>query len=349
MQNIARLSDKMGIMMDKGRLGLMFRQLALILFLWGCSGGGESVKESKPTRMVNVPVFNADSAYAFVKKQVDFGPRVPNSSAHRKAGDFFIEKLKGYGAAVTVQEFTAPSYDGQQLQLRNIIASFGEEKQKRVLLAAHWDTRPFADKDSDNPTGPMDGANDGASGVGVLLEIARHLKGDTTIRVGVDMILFDGEDWGEPESDQGQRKPPGDWDSWWCMGSQYWSRNKHKPNYSAHYGVLLDMVGARRSQFFREGASLQYAPNIVSKVWDMGARLGYSDYFVKQNAHAITDDHIYVNEWAKIPMINIVHYQQGIGYFGDYHHTQKDNMDLISKETLEAVGVTLLNVIYYEE
>ncbi len=338
----------MEIRMDKCRLGLLFWQLLLIIFLSGC-GGGKPEEKAKPARIINVPRFNADSAYSFVKKQVDFGPRVPNSKAHKEAGEFLINKLKGYGATVTTQEFMAPSYQGHQLQLRNIIASFGEEKQKRVLLAAHWDTRPFADKDPDNPTGPMDGANDGASGVGVLLEIARQLDGDTSIRVGIDIILFDGEDWGEPESVQGQQEPPGDWDSWWCMGSQYWSKNKHKPNYSAYYGILLDMVGAKKSQFFREGASLQYAPNIVSKVWDTGARLGYSDYFVKQNAHAITDDHIYVNEWAKIPMIDIVHYQAGIGYFGDYHHTQKDNMDLISKETLEAVGATLFHVIYYEE
>lgn len=337
-------------MMNKKRLSLLLGQLMLLFFLISCGGGeSKSEEEAKPTRIVKVPRFNADSAYSFVKKQVDFGPRVPNSKAHRDAGEFLISKLKGYGASVTTQEFRAPSYQGQQLQLRNIIASFGIEKQKRVLLAAHWDTRPFADKDPTNPIGPMDGANDGASGVGVLLEVARLMKADTSIQIGIDIILFDGEDWGEPESIQGQQKPPGDWDSWWCMGSQYWSRNKHKPNYLAYYGILLDMVGAKGSQFFREGASLQYAPNIVAKVWDAGARLGYSDYFVKQNAHAITDDHIYVNEWAKIPMIDIVHYQQGIGYFGDYHHTQKDNMNLISKETLEAVGTTLLHVIYYEE
>lgn len=321
----------------------------LFIFLVSCSGGGKPEVERKPTRTVNVPRFNSDSAYAFVKEQVDFGPRVPNTKAHKETGDYLIHKLRSYDAVVTTQEFTAPSYQGQQLQLRNIIASYGVDKQKRILLAAHWDTRPFADKDSSNPTGRMDGANDGASGVGVLLEIARLLKGDTALSLGIDIIFFDGEDWGEPESDQGQRQPPPEWKSWWCMGSQYWSRNKHQPNYAAYYGILLDMVGAKRSQFFREGASQQYAPRIVSKIWDTGARLGYSDYFVKQDAHAITDDHIFVNEWAKIPMVDIVHYQQGIGYFGDYHHSQKDNMDLIGKETLEAVGTTLMHVIYYEE
>ncbi|MEQ8423419.1 MAG: M28 family peptidase [Cyclobacteriaceae bacterium] len=306
-------------------------------------------KQEEAPRVVNVPRFQSDSAYFFVKKQVEFGPRVPNSEAHKKTGDYLVRKFEENGAKVIEQEFTAPSYEGKQLNLRNIIASYGLEKQKRILLAAHWDTRPFADKDPDNPTGPMDGANDGASGVGVLLEIARLLKNDTSLSVGVDIILFDGEDWGEPENVQGQRPPPQNWDSWWCLGSQYWSKNKHKQNYSAFYGILLDMVGAKHAQFFREGASLEYAPRIVSKIWDTATRLGYTDYFIKQNASAITDDHIYVNEWAKIPMVDIVHYQQGIGYFGDYHHSQKDNMDLISKESLEAVGNTLLNVIYYEE
>lgn len=319
-----------------------------MLLLQGCSDQ-KPAETSKPERIIKVPPFNSDSAYHFIDKQVQFGPRVPNTQSHKEAGDYLTEKLKGYGAKVKVQDFIAPSFEGKQLQLRNIIASFHPEKQKRILLAAHWDTRPVADKDENNPTGTMDGANDGASGVGVLLEIARILNQDSTINVGIDLILFDGEDWGVPEDTQTEKKPPQNWESWWCLGSQYWSRNKHVANYSAYYGILLDMVGAKNSQFFREGASRHYAPRIVSKIWNTASRLGYSDYFVKQDAHAITDDHIFVNELAKIPMVDIVHYQQGVGYFGDYHHSQKDNMELIDKATLKAVGTTLLNVIYYEE
>ena len=161
--------------------------------------------------------------------------------------------------------------------------------------------------------------------------------------------LFDGEDWGEEEGYQGIISTPGELDSWWCLGSQYWSKNKHRKNYSASYGILLDMVGARRSQFYREGASMEFATKIVDKVWTVASRIGYSDYFVKQNVPAITDDHVFVNQFARIPMIDIVHYQAGIGFFGDYHHTQKDNMSVIDKETLEAVGATLLHVIYYEQ
>lgn len=326
----------------------LFSVLLTILLMQGCSDQ-KPAETTSPSRIVNVPRFNSDSAYHFIDRQVQFGPRIPNTQAHQNTGDYLIEKLNGFGAKVKVQDFTAPSFEGKQLQLRNIIASFDPQKQKRILLAAHWDTRPVADKDQLNPKGLMDGANDGASGVGVLLEIARILSQDSTIGVGIDLIFFDGEDWGEPEDSQNEKKPPQNWESWWCLGSQYWARHKHTPNYSAYYGILLDMVGAKNSQFFREGASQHYAPRIVAKIWNTAARLGYSDYFVKQDAHAITDDHVFVNELAKIPMVDIVHYQQGVGYFGDYHHSQKDNMELIDKATLEAVGSTLLNVIYYEE
>lgn len=297
---------------------------------------------------VDVPEFNADSAYFFVDKQVKFGPRIPNSEAHQDAGVYLINQLKIYGAEVVEQKFVATSFDNQKLNLTNIIASFHPAASKRILLAAHWDTRPFADKDPHTKNAPFDGANDGASGVGVLLEIARVLSQQDSLSVGVDIILFDGEDWGELDGSNDISLPEG-LDSWWCLGSQHWAKNKHKKNYSASYGILVDMVGARRSQFFREGISMEYAPKIVDKVWTIGHSLGYSDYFVKQNVLAITDDHLFVNQLAKIPMIDIVPYRSGTGFFGEYHHTQGDNMSLISKETLKAVGSTLLHVIYYEE
>lgn len=318
------------------------------LLLMSCGGDrGNNASADQPTRVVNVPKFNSDSAYYFVEKQVRFGPRVPNSAAHRETGDYLMDQFKRYGATVTAQEFEATTYDNHRLKLRNIIASFNGDKQKRILLAAHWDTRPFADKDPEKKNSPFDGANDGASGVGILLEMAR-LLGKTPSSAGVDILLFDGEDWGEP--DGGQRiQPPADLEEWWCLGSQYWSKHKHKPNYSAYYGILLDMVGAKGSHFFREGTSLEYAPKIVEKVWNTAERLGHSNYFVKQNEGGITDDHRFVNEIAKIPMIDITHFQPGVGYFGDYHHTRKDNLSLISKETLGVVGDVLMNVVYYEE
>lgn len=326
---------------------------SLLIFALGllisCGEKSKSDQDKESVdRIVSVPLFNSDSAYFFVEKQVKFGPRIPNTKSHQIAGDYFVSQFKKYGASVTEQKFEAVSFDGQHLMLRNIIASFNPDQQKRILLAAHWDTRPFADKDKAKPDAPFDGADDGASGVGVLIEVAR-LFSKQSPTVGVDIILFDGEDWGEKNAMQNQSDLPEGLQSWWCLGSQHWSKNKHKKNYSAHYGILLDMVGSKRAHFYREGLSMQFAPSIVEKVWSTATKLGYSDYFVKQNAGEITDDHQFVNRIAKIPMIDIVHYHPVMGYFGDYHHTQKDNLDLISKETLQAVGATITNVIYYEE
>jgi glutaminyl-peptide cyclotransferase len=331
------------------RIVSLLSVFSFLILLSSCKPDKEKKpEENKRLRQVNVPLFNSDSAYAFVKAQVDIGPRVPNSSSHKKAGDYLVAQLKKFGATVTEQNFDATTFDGQHLNLRNIIASFYPEKQKRILLAAHWDTRPFADKDTEKRDAPFDGANDGASGVGVVLEIARSLNSSGPPDVGVDLILFDGEDWGEKDGMQNSVPLPQGLESWWCLGSQYWAKNKHKKNYSAYYGILLDMVGANRSHFYREGVSQEFAPQIVDNVWSTAARLGFSDYFVKQNVAAITDDHVYINSIAKIPTVDIVDYRPGVGFFGDYHHTRKDNLELISKETLQAVGVTLMNVIYYE-
>jgi len=319
--------------------------LIAVAGLISCGKDKPATTSSEPAKVVNVPTFNADSAYYFVQKQVDFGPRIPNTTAHKNAGDFLIAQFKTYGAVVKVQEFTATTFDNKRINLRNIIASFNPEKKKRILLAAHWDTRPFSDKDKEKPTATFDGANDGASGAGVLLEIARNLRQQPT-DAGIDIILFDGEDWGEKH---GMEQPPlpANLKAWWCLGSQHWSNNKHIPNYSAYYGILLDMVGGKGSRFAFESYSLEYAPSIVDKVWKTAAKLGYSNTFVNVKDGGILDDHVFVNLNAKIPMIDIVSFDEG-GSFGDFHHTQKDNMSIISKETLSVVGQTVLQVIYYE-
>ncbi len=309
---------------------------SIVLFLSNCKHEEKAV--NKPVRQVQVPAFNADSAYFYVQEQVDFGPRIPNSTAHRQAGDKIIERLKAYGANVKVQEFEATAYDGTGLQLRNIMGSFNPQARKRILLATHWDTRPWASKDPDDPQAPFDGANDGASGVGVLLEIARQLAAGQPPEVGVDLLFFDGEDWGEEGGNN--------FDSW-CLGSQYWA--KHKGNYAAYYGILLDMVGGKNARFPWEGYSRKMAKNILRKVWTQAADLGYSRYFVPRKEGAITDDHYYVNTIAKIPMIDILHWEPEAGYFGTWHHTRQDNMAIIDKNTLKAVGQTLLHVVYYEE
>lgn len=325
------------------------RSTTMLLFiaLIFSSCGDKKTKQEQQKPVIQVPEFNADSAYNFVERQVAFGPRIPNTKVHRLTGDFIVRKMRGYGAIVTEQEFQATTFDGERIALRNIIASFSPEKQKRIILAAHWDTRPFSDKDPEFPNKPFDGANDGASGVGVLMEIARHLH--QTPEVGIDLIFFDGEDWGE-RNDAAMKFPtPEGLDSWYCLGSQYWSLHKHKPGYEAYYGILLDMVGGPNARFFQEGSSMMYASGIMEKVWSAAARLGYGSSFIRKIEEGIVDDHLFVNQLANIPMIDITPFDPTVGYFGTFHHTQQDNMTLISRETLAMVGRLVLQVVYTEE
>jgi glutaminyl-peptide cyclotransferase len=297
------------------------------------------------------PSFSGDSAYANVAKQVAFGPRVPNTPAHRKCGDWMVAELKRRGAKVIEQPFREAAFTGQMLDLRNIMASFNPKATKRILLASHWDSRPFADKDTARQKEAIDGASDGGSGVGVLLEIARILSDTAKLpNVGVDLLFFDGEDYGwdgENTSKLGLKAV--DSTETWCLGSQYWSRNRVPAGYTAAYGILLDMVGAKNARIAKEGQSVAYAPQVVEKVWSTAARLGYTDYFILYNADGITDDHQYVNQGAGIPMIDLTEYNTaGTTYFPAYHHTHKDSMPIIDKNTLKAVGQTVLEVIYSE-
>ncbi|GGK61912.1 M28 family peptidase [Rufibacter glacialis] len=302
--------------------------------------------EEPAAAAVNVPAFNADSAYQFVARQVAFGPRVPNTPAHRACGDYLIKTLTGFGATMQIQAFTAEAYDGTNLDLRNIMAQYNPKASKRILLAAHWDTRHVADKDTQNPTKPIQGANDGASGVGVLLEIARQLQANPlTGDVGVDLMLFDGEDYGQPEN-AGEYK-----EDTWCLGSQYWSKNLLPQGYTASYGILLDMVGAKGSRFAQEETSRTYAGDVVEKVWRTAHQIGYSDYFPFQDSPGITDDHTYVIQHANIRMADIIAYYPASpdGFFGPFHHRHTDTMDIIDRNTLKAVGQTVLHVVMTEK
>lgn len=320
---------------------------SIIFFSCGENNGSNSSSETQ-IALKTAPAVSADSIYAFVQKQVDFGPRVPNTKAHREASAWFKEQFEGYGATVTMQEFTDYVYDGTKVELTNVIASFFPEKKKRILLAAHWDTRPFADRDSNDQYASIDGANDGGSGVGVLLEVARILSQNQAPNVGVDIILFDGEDWGEHQDVMSKPLPDGK-DSWWCLGSQYWSQNKHQSGYSAYYGILLDMVGAPDATFYYDSVSRENAGRILEKVWGIAGRLGHGAMFKKQNGFEnIIDDHVYVNNNARIPMIDIIDYREGTGSFTPAWHTTNDNMENISKETLGKVASVLISVLYNE-
>lgn len=296
---------------------------------------------------VTVPLFNGDSAYAYVAKQVAFGPRVPGTDTHRACGDWLVAKLEEFGGEVIEQHAEVTIYTGQKVPMRNIIASWQPEKKERVLLFAHWDTRHVADQDTARTNEPIDGANDGASGVGVLLEIARILASDTP-QVGIDIFFTDVEDMGEPHG--AMAHGGGASMKTWCLGTQYWTKNPHVPNYQARFGILLDMVGDRDSKFAKEGWSMRYAPGVVNKVWKAAERAGYGHYFMNEVRNYVgVDDHVFVNEQLNIPSIDIVGYDAETRAFPPSWHTHADNMDRISKETLQAVGATVARVVWMEK
>jgi Zn-dependent M28 family amino/carboxypeptidase len=300
------------------------------------------------------PAFNADSAYAYTAKQVAFGPRVPNSKAHVACGNYLVAKLKSFGLTVYEQPFKAMTFDGTNISARNIVAQYQPTAARRVALFAHWDTRPFADGETDKAKRklPMDGASDGASAVAVAMEIIRTLSQQPekmSPNVGVDVILVDAEDWGfDVDRIEGQKNLLANSGDGWCLGSQYWAKNMVPPNYKAEYGILLDMVGAKDGHFTREGTSLEKARGVVDKIWNTAAKIGYSDYFLFKDTGAITDDHVYLNQ-AGIPTVDIYdHPAFGEDYFKPYHHTTADNMSIIDRKTMKAVGQTVLQVIYQE-
>lgn len=291
-----------------------------------------------------IPEFIADSAYQYVKNQVDFGPRVPNTKEHDDCAAYLVTELKRFGAETIEQRADLKAFDGTMLKSVNIIGSYNPEAKSRVLLFAHWDSRPWSDHDPiiANRTKPVLGANDGASGVGILLEMAR-LFNTQKPDIGVDIVFFDAEDYGAPENVQGSNE-----DSW-CLGSQYWSKNPHIKGYTAKYGILLDMVGAPDATFYKEEISMHYAGHVVNKVWAAAEQLGFGQYFRDENIGGITDDHLYVNRIAGIPSIDIIQYNKDSNQgFGHYWHTVNDNMDNIDKKTLHAVGSTLMKVVYSE-
>lgn len=329
----------------------LFNVLILIVLTFisiSCNNTTIKKKEiSQEKEKVAVPDFNSDTAYYFVKKQLDFGPRVPNTSANIKCMKFLSKTLKRYTPDVIIQNFKAKAYNGETLIGNNIIAVFNPELKNRIMLSAHWDSRPYADHDPDikNHNTPIDGANDGASGVGVLIEIARQMSIKNP-EIGVDIILFDTEDYGPPQDNQSQSG-----EDFWALGSQYWAKNPHTPDYKAKYGILLDMVGASDAKFPKEGFSMNYASDVVEKVWTIANDIGYNDYFLNQRGSFIDDDHYYVNKYINIPTIDIIHLDPNSqnGTFFEHWHTIKDDINTIDKNTLKVVGQTLLFLIYEEK
>lgn len=292
------------------------------------------------------PDFNADSAYIYLQEQCDFGPRTMNSTAHDKCEKWIIQKFEQYGCKVTTQKATLNGYDGTPLRSTNIMASYNPKATTRIMFCAHWDCRPWADNDPDSTNWhkPIIAANDAASGVGVMIELARILKG-SGLELGVDFVCFDAEDYGTPQWFEGE--DPGDT---WALGAQYFANNLPE-GYAPRYGILLDMVGGVGAKFYREGMSMQYAPAIVKKVWNAARQVGYGSYFPKADGGMITDDHIPVNQTANIPCIDVIPYYPDCAQssFGPTWHTIADNMDNIDKNTLKAVGQTMVQVLFTEK
>lgn len=327
---------------------VMYKSLvfASALLLAACGGDADQPQTVDNNTTVadapvksNAPAFNADSAYAHIATQVGFGPRVPGTEAQLKCADWMQAQLKNYCDTVYRQQTTVTAGDGKtKLRCINIIGAINPAAKRRVLMLAHWDSRPWADRDPVNKDQPIVAADDGASGVGVLIELSRAIKEkNLPADVGVDILMTDVEDWGKSEWGENS----------YALGTQYWAHNPHVAGYTAEAGILLDMVGARDARFPIEANSQQYARNVLVQVWQAAADAGYGKYFVYENGGGITDDHVPVNEITKIPTIDIINLPQGSSTgFVPHWHTHNDNMDVIDRNTLKAVGQTLLQYLY---
>lgn len=304
---------------------------------WSCTAKGTASGAGTVTDSVGSTekseVFSADSAYAYVARQVAFGPRVPNTDAHMRAGEWLASELKRHGAIVVDQPVTLTAFDGTKLKARNIMGRYNPDSPQHLLLLAHWDCRPWADEDSDEAkrSEPVDGANDGASGVGVLLEIARQLGIDSPSK-GIDILFVDAEDWGSE----------GDSDSW-ALGARHFAAHPPVEGYSADCAILLDMVGGKDARFYREYFSENAAPELSDALWQTAGRLGHGERFINRIGTAVTDDHVELIK-AGIPAIDIIEYNPSHG-FNEHWHTSHDNMEGISSETLGIVGETVMTYL----
>lgn len=319
----------------------LFALILISFVLVGCKND-KKVEAPKTTtkKIVKIPKFDEENAYQSVKDQLVFGYRYPGTEGHKNLIQYIMDNLSANGAQVHTQDFKVDFLDVKGADATNIIGSYNPENSERVMLAAHFDSRMIADKDESKQDQPIMGADDGASGVAVLLEIARLIH-ENDIDLGVDLVFFDAEDQGLSGEEAGTQET-------WCLGSQYWGQNPHVAGYTASYGILLDMVGAKNAQFGKELLSKQNAGNILNKVWKLAGNMGYGNFFQEFNAGGITDDHFYVMKYRKFPMINIINrpVEETEHGFGAYHHTHQDNIDVIDKNTLKAVGKVVTATIY---
>ncbi len=310
--------------------------------------------ESETEAPAPIPTFDRDSAYMFVVDQLAFGRRNPGSPGIAACREWMVAKLEQYGATVIRQKFVAHEFGGKEFPSsqtdfpsENIIAQFNPENRTRIVFAAHYDTRAIAEEDPDpaKRSQPIPGADDGGSGVAVLLELARVLH-EHPVSLGVDLVFFDAEDQGTRDSEADPNS------SSWCLGSQYWSKNLPAQNYKPRFGVLLDMVGSHNAFFNRENVSGLYPQDkdvhqLYIKIWNLATAMGKGRYFQDRTISGIIDDHYFVNKIAGIPMIDIINKSPNDAEgFGKHWHTQQDDIGVIDRNTLGAVGQVMTAVIY---
>lgn len=307
----------------------------MILFI-GCNG--ESAREGHGPGGRPVPPFDGQAAMAQLRKQVELGPRVPGQPGHRQARDYFLQTLRRYTDEVVAQDFPFTTRQGQSLTLTNLLARFRGEAPHTLLVGAHWDTRPIAERDPEpaNRSKPIDGANDGASGVAVLLEMARAMASSPP-PVNVVLALFDAEDLGNT---------PYAWD--YSIGARYFARNMG--SFRPDEAIVIDMIGDARLHIYHEIHSLQAASGLTKRVFDAAADLGYSETFRPRLPSSfggeVIDDHIPLIE-AGIPAIDLIDFEYpDPPHPGKFWHTLQDTVDKCSALSLQAVGEVLLEVIY---
>jgi len=270
--------------------------------------------------------FDGQRAFGYLEQQMRFGPRIPGTPAHDSAADWIHALLRARADTVIVQEFAHKTKSGQVLHLRNLLARFRPQAAERVLFLAHWDTRPTADADSDiaRRKRPVPGANDGASGVAVLLGVADALKAKPSpLAVGVDLLFVDGEDYGNFADTNDV-----------LIGSRWFAA--HQPvGYPPLYAVLFDMVGDKDLTIYYESNSQAFAPEVVDRVWRTAADLGYGRAFMQGVKHSLIDDHVALQK-AGIHAIDVVDFDYGPG--NAYWHTTQDTIDKVSAASLKIVG-----------
>jgi glutaminyl-peptide cyclotransferase len=303
--------------------------IALALLGAGCTndeGNGQIAR-------VNVPAFDADSAHALLRRQVEFGPRVPGTPGHAAQLQWMVEHLRERADTVIVQSFDQPIDGHEPIRLHNVFARFAPENSTRVLLVAHWDTRPVSDQEEDEARQrlPVPGANDGASGVAVLLALADMFAAQPP-PIGVDILLTDGEDFATR---------PGDYENMY-LGAKYFAANQ-PPGYAPLYAILVDLVGDTNPRFEMEGYSLQYAPEVVQRVWRMAEGIGYGHIFVRTTGMSIMDDHVPLNQGG-IRTIDIIDMDYGPN--NAFWHTQNDVVENTSPRGLGAVGEVIAALVY---